>query len=80
MELEYNRLRKIKEITHSEANQVIQENKPLGRFYFVEHCTDERLFIGIDNVNGEAWVEQFINLDACLHWLNDDFEMSELTD
>jgi len=59
-------LRKIKKITPDEAERVIVTRYPLGRFYTIEN----RMYIGIDNIDGDAWVEEFRSLSSCKRWLN----------
>lgn len=56
----------IKEITGDEADEIIEKRKPLGLFY--EKSTD--LYIGIDNSQGDAFVEEFKTKENCIKWLN----------
>jgi len=39
--------------------------EPIGLFYH----RDGEIFVGIDNTTGEAWTEEFEDLDSCLAWL-----------
>lgn len=73
------------EITLEQTDVIIETRKPLGLFYthttkdpvdYVDDAGahrfkgDEDLFIGIDNSTGDAWTEEFDNLEQCLNWLN----------
>lgn len=49
------------------------EYEPLGSFYY----KDDDLYVAIDNTGGNAFVEEFDNLDDCIDWLNHKFEMSD---
>lgn len=57
------------EITEQTAKRIIESRYPIGIFYF----KDKDIFIGIDNSNGDSFVEEFKDLDTCLAWLNYDF-------
>ena len=52
-------------ITSIEAVNIIETREPIGRFILKE----EDLFIGIDNLSGDAWVEEFEKFDNCISWL-----------
>ncbi len=56
----------IKKITPDEAERVIVTRYPLGRFYTIEGKT----YVGIDNIDGDAWTEGFRSLSSCKRWLN----------
>ena len=47
-------------------NEIIEKRTPLGKFYSI----DKGVFIGCDNSRGEAFVEEFNDLDSCKKWLN----------
>lgn len=53
------------EVSVHEARKIIAEREQKGLFW----CYDEGLFTGIDNTTGDAWTEDFNNLDDCLDWL-----------
>lgn len=53
------------EITQEEAEQIIENYYPLGKFYRKEG----NLFIGIDNETGDAWTEEFKSQEECFIWL-----------
>ena len=54
-----------KEIDHQTAIGIIETRKPLG--LFVEDTGVE--IIGIDNSDGNAWTEEFLDRLECLSWL-----------
>lgn len=60
----------IKYITSEEANKIIETGKPLGKFYEVDFEAEEIIYIGIDNTTGDAWVEEFEDIEECICWLN----------
>lgn len=49
------------------ARNVIREREPIGLFMFWDRDAD--LFIGVDNSEGDAWVEEFDSFKRCLEWL-----------
>lgn len=55
----------IKKVKPEEADNIIETRKPLGVFYTI----DEGLYIAIDNMYGDAWVEEFKSLSGCRRWL-----------
>lgn len=55
----------VKKVTPEEASKIIDARKPLGWFY----CIEDGLYIGIDNMHGHAWTEEFKSLSACRRWL-----------
>jgi hypothetical protein len=61
----------IKKITSEEANEIIVNRIPLGRFYVLEKGEpgEKITYVGIDNEHGHAWVEDFKSLSACKRWL-----------
>lgn len=56
----------IRKITLEQANTIIDTRQPLGSFYVLE----AGIYIGIDNSNGQAWMEEFPNLQKCKCWLS----------
>lgn len=56
----------IEEVTKEESKVIICDYKPLGLFYML----DNKIYIGIDNSSGDAYVEEFIYKEDCLRWLN----------
>lgn len=54
-------------IGRNQANEIIETRKPLGAFYFEEGGK----FIGIDNTEGESFVEEFKDKESCIAWLSD---------
>ena len=54
------------EVFSWEAKEIIDTHQPRGLFYISEYSG----YTGIDNSNGDAWVEEFKTLDDCLNWLN----------
>lgn len=56
---------KLKQITKEQANKIIETRKPLGKFCLV----DGNKFVGIDNTDGNAWTEDFTDVNECMRWL-----------
>lgn len=52
-------------IGRKEANQIIEMRKPLGLFVLDTGIE----IIGIDNSTGDAWTEEFPDMQECLLWL-----------
>lgn len=48
------------------ANEVIDKRDSVGLFLVIEND----MFVGIDNSTGEAWTEEFTDLNKCLRWLH----------
>jgi len=61
-----NDLIEIKEITVEEASTLIETRQPKGLFYTTEK---NGIIVGIDNSTGDAWTDEFENLDKCKDWL-----------
>ncbi len=61
------RAMKPKEISKVEAYTIIGTAKPRGLFYLQEGNG----YTGIDNMTGDAWVEEFPTMLDCLNWLTD---------
>lgn len=59
----------IKRITMQEAEEIMENKKPLGLFY-VDTQTRNR-YVGIDNRTGKAWVWDFKHLWECKKWLRE---------
>ena len=55
----------ITKVTRAEADAIIQSREPRGLFY----QQDSNRWIGIDNMTGDAWTEEFGSLEQCLTWL-----------
>ncbi|MBW8347931.1 hypothetical protein K0H71_00550 [Bacillus sp. IITD106] len=60
------------EISQQESSKIIDKRNPLGLFYVKEN---DGTFTGIDNSDGNAWVEEFEKLDVCLAWLRREIEV-----
>lgn len=54
-------------VSRAESYSIIETRKPLGLFLILENET----WVGIDNSEGEAWVEEFKTKRTALHWLTD---------
>lgn len=52
-------------VNQEQAIEIIETRKPLGKF--VQDTGVE--IVGIDNETGEAWTEEFPDLEECLAWL-----------
>jgi len=59
-----------KYVTEEEMFEIINHRGPRGLFVH----EDATCYIGIDNRDGDAWVEEFPDLDSCLRWLADEEE------
>jgi len=59
----------VKKVTSEEATIIIETRKPLGLFYTIEKGSKGNIYIGIDNDYGDAWTEEFKNLNSCKRWL-----------
>ncbi len=55
----------IREVTNEEVAKIIVDRELRGLFY----QKDGDVYVGIDNTTGEAWTEDFPNLEECLAWL-----------
>ena len=62
-----NRYGNIEIVTQQAAIDIIENRYPYGLFI----QADGAKVIGIDNQDGNAWVEEFNNLQDCLNWLLD---------
>lgn len=60
----------IKYVTSEEASKIIETRKPLGKFFEIDFEAEEIIYIGIDNTTGDAWVEEFEDIEECICWLN----------
>ena len=69
---------KIKNISNEEAEKIIKERKPLGKFIFVEKET----IVAIDNEDGEVWTEDFKENHRKLaeDWLNGKIDIKDYED
>lgn len=52
-------------VSYKEAVEIVHERKPLGKFYTKEG----NFWMGIDNVNGNAWTEKFYTEELCKKWV-----------
>lgn len=60
-------------ISREKATDIITSLKPEGQF--ISKDGDLDVYVGIDNTSSEAYVEEFKDLDTCVHWLdNKDYE------
>jgi hypothetical protein len=59
------------DINKEQASKIIEYREPEGLFYH----KDGDKFIGIDNSSGDAWTEEFGDLDTCLEWLKGEIEL-----
>lgn len=64
-------------VSQKKALQIINTRKPLGIFYTTE---PNGTFTGIDNSTGEAWTEEFKDLNVCKKWLNGEIELGDEDD
>ena len=55
----------IRKVCQEFAWNVVEEKAPAGKFWH----KDGDWFIGIDNSNGQAWVEKFASKEECFAWL-----------
>lgn len=53
-------------VTSKKGQQIMRDLEPLGMFYYQEKNGD---YVGIDNTDGEAFVEQFEDFGTCQKWL-----------
>lgn len=56
----------IREISPADAKTIIDTRRPFGLFC----CKEASVYVGIDNTTGDAWTEDFKNLDDCMKWLH----------
>lgn len=56
----------IRVISAKEASNVIDTRKPTGQFLVL----NKHMYTGIDNKTGNAWTEDFKNLNNCLMFLS----------
>ena len=57
----------IKIINFTKLDKVIDKRIPRGSF--IVEC-DDNTYIGIDNTDGYAFLEDFYNVNDCIRWLN----------
>lgn len=55
------------EVSNHFSNFLINNKKPLGTFYTIK----DNKYVGINNLNGNALIEEFNTKKECLDWLND---------
>ena len=58
----------IQQITQMEASEIIRTYEPIGLFYLLDGDT----YVGIDNLTGHAWTEEFNTFEECKAWLEGD--------
>ena len=63
-----------KTVAHEEMLSIIETRKPLG--LFLERL-DSGKCVGIDNLTGEAWTEDFDNETSCVRWLAGKIEIGD---
>jgi len=56
------------EVTQELAMKIIETREPIGLFMAL--CRDEK-YVGIDNSTGQAWTENFDDIESCINWLAD---------
>lgn len=65
-EVKEDKITTFQDITVEELIEVINTREPLGKFWTKENGA----YVGIDNTEGEAYVEEFNTLEECFKWLN----------
>lgn len=65
--------RGITQLTRDEARVVIENRVPVRAFYTI----DGETIIGIDNTTGDAWTEEFKDIETCVRWLNREEERTD---
>lgn len=60
-------------VTREEAALIVATRTPRGSFTYKENDT----YIGIDNITGDAWVEEFEHQEDCIKWLIERDEKAE---
>ena len=55
--------------TSAEAENIITNRKPFGRFWTRCENQQGRVYVGIENLYGDAWTEDFRSKKACMDWL-----------
>ena len=58
----------IQQITQVEASEIIRTYEPIGLFYLLDGDT----YVGINNLTGHAWTEEFNTFEECKAWLEGD--------
>lgn len=53
-------------ITKKQFENIIDTREPAGSFLLL----NKNSFTGVDNTTGDAWVEDFKDLQNCLRWLH----------
>jgi len=64
----------IKSISKDDAAKIIETREPKGLFFIQEKTKEKKKYTGIDNSDGNAWVEEFKTLKECLAWLIGDYD------
>lgn len=59
---------KYEQITNKEADKIIENRLPLGKFWLIENDK----FTAIDNSTGDAWTESFDTISQCESYLDEE--------
>ena len=59
----------IHHVTSTEAESIIATRKPFGRFWTRCENKQGKVYVGIENLYGDAWTEDFKSKKACMNWL-----------
>lgn len=76
----------IKLITAEEAKDLVNSGRPrgqydsiwepFGKFYYIaKDFLGDTVFVGIDNSDGQCWVEEFYTISGCMAWLRGEMEV-----
>lgn len=65
----------IKKISRQEASEIIESFKPRGLFYTIDTYKGKNVYVGIDNLYGDCWTEDFKSLSSCKRWLRQELEV-----
>lgn len=57
----------IRKVSKEYAKKIIDGRQPIGLFWFFENDK----YIGIDNEEGEAFIEEFSSKEECFKWLRE---------
>ena len=58
-------------VSKERLGKIIDTRQPIGLFYTVENG----VFVGVDNLTGDAWTEEFHDYWTCRQWLLGCFEV-----
>lgn len=61
----------IRQVTPEQAHDIIETRTPRGLFYTMEKDlkTGKMGYVGLDNLDGDCWTEDFDSLPECLEWV-----------